>query len=44
MYRAAMRCIISELARQERLIVVESLSWLRLKLKSLVQHFGSVRY
>lgn len=36
MYRAAMRCIISELARQERLVVVESFDIEAPKTKALV--------
>lgn len=37
MYRAAMRCILSELARQERLVVVESFDVDSPKTKVLVQ-------
>lgn len=37
MYRAAMRCIFSELARQERLIVVEAFDLALPKTKELVQ-------
>lgn len=37
MYRAALRCILSELTRQERLIVVESFDVDSPKTKSLVQ-------
>lgn len=37
MYRAAMRCILSELARQERLIVVEAFDLELPKTKELVQ-------
>ncbi len=37
MYRAALRCILSELARQERLVVVESFDIEAPKTKSLVQ-------
>jgi len=37
MYRAAMRCIVSELARADRLIVVESFELEAPKTKSLVQ-------
>ncbi len=40
MYRAAMRCILSELARQERLVVVESIELEAPKTKSLVQHLA----
>ncbi len=37
MYRAALRCIVSELARQERLVVLESLELSAPKTKELVQ-------
>lgn len=37
MYRAALRCILSELARQERLVVVESFDIEAPKTKGLVQ-------
>ena len=37
MYRAAMRCILSELVRSERLMVVESFELDAPKTKSLVQ-------
>ncbi|SMF44680.1 LSU ribosomal protein L4P [Alteromonadaceae bacterium Bs31] len=37
MYRAALRCILSELARQERLVVVEEFDVEAPKTKSLVQ-------
>lgn len=37
MYRAALRCILSELARQERLVVVEEFALDAPKTKSLVQ-------
>ena len=37
MYRAALRCILSELARQERLIIVESFDIEAPKTKQLVQ-------
>jgi len=37
MYRAAMRCIVSELARQERLVVLESIELSAPKTKELVQ-------
>jgi large subunit ribosomal protein L4 len=40
MYRAAMRCIVSELVRQERLVVVESISLEAPKTKVLVQHLA----
>ena len=40
MYRAAMRCIVSELARQERLLVVESIDLEAPKTKSLVHHLA----
>jgi large subunit ribosomal protein L4 len=40
MYRAAMRTIMSELARQERLIVVESLDLEAPKTKLLVKHLS----
>ena len=40
MYRAALRSIISELARQDRLIVVESLDLEAPKTKLLVQQLG----
>lgn len=37
MYRAALRCILSELARQERLVIVEEFALDAPKTKSLVQ-------
>ncbi len=37
MYRAALRCIVSELARQERLVVLEALELSAPKTKELVQ-------
>ena len=37
MYRAAMRCILSELARQERLVVVEGFALEAPKTKSLIE-------
>lgn len=37
MYRAAMRCIVSELARQERLVVLEAMELSAPKTKELVQ-------
>lgn len=37
MYRAAMRCIVSELARQDRLVVVEDFAVDQPKTKALVQ-------
>ena len=40
MYRAALRCIFSELARQERLVVVESFELDAPKTKGLVQLLG----
>lgn len=40
MYRAAMRCIVSELARQERLLVVEKIGLEAPKTKSLVQYLA----
>ena len=40
MYRAALRSILSELARQERLIVVESLEVEAPKTKLLVKQLG----
>lgn len=40
MYRAAMRCILSELNRQERLVVVESFDVDQPKTKVLVQKLG----
>jgi large subunit ribosomal protein L4 len=40
MYRAAMRCIMSELARQERLVVVESVELETPKTKALVQYLA----
>jgi large subunit ribosomal protein L4 len=40
MYRAALRTIMSELARQERLVVVESLDLAEPKTKLLVQELG----
>jgi large subunit ribosomal protein L4 len=40
MYRAAMRCIVSELARQERLLVVEKIGLEAPKTKSLVQYLS----
>ncbi len=36
MYRAAMRCIVSELVRQDRLVVIENLSIENIKTKELV--------
>lgn len=42
MYRAAMRAIFSELARQERLVVVESFVVDSLKTKSLVEKLGAL--
>lgn len=40
MYRAALRCIVSELARQDRLMVVEGVELDAPKTKSLVQHLA----
>jgi len=40
MYRAALRTIMSELARQERLVVVESLDLERPKTKLLLEQLG----
>lgn len=40
MYRAAMRSILSELARQDRLVVVESLDLEAPKTKLLAKHLG----
>lgn len=40
MYRAAMRCILSELARQERLLVVENIELDAPKTKGLVQYLA----
>lgn len=40
MYRAALRCIFSELARQERLVVVESFDLAEPKTKGLVHLLG----
>lgn len=40
MYRAALRCILSELNRQERLVVVESFDLEEPKTKALVQKLG----
>ncbi|WP_461522064.1 50S ribosomal protein L4 [Porticoccus sp.] len=40
MYRAALRSILSELARQERLVVVESFELEAPKTKSLIQKLG----
>ncbi len=40
MYRAALRCILSELNRQERLVVVESFDLTGPKTKELVQKLG----
>ena len=40
MYRAALRSIMSELARQDRLVVVESLDVEEPKTKLLVQAAG----
>ena len=40
MYRAAMQSIMSELARQDRLVVVESLDLAEPKTKLLVKHLG----
>jgi large subunit ribosomal protein L4 len=37
MYQGALRCILSELIRQERLIVVESLQWDTYKTRSLTE-------
>lgn len=42
MYRAALRSILSELARQERLIVVESFDMDAPKTKALVQKLGGL--
>ncbi|MFL0809945.1 MAG: 50S ribosomal protein L4 [Agarilytica sp.] len=41
MYRAALRCIVSELARQERLVVVEGFDVDAPKTKNLVQALAS---
>ena len=43
MYRAALRTIMSELARQDRLMVVESLDLEQPKTKLLVKQLGRVR-
>lgn len=40
MYRAALRCIVSELARQDRLVVLESLELSAPKTKELVQNLA----
>lgn len=40
MYRAAMRCIVSELVRQERLVVIESIELEAPKTKALVQYLA----
>jgi large subunit ribosomal protein L4 len=40
MYRAAMRCILSELARQDRLMVVESIELEAPKTKSLIGYLA----
>jgi len=40
MYRAAMRCILSELARQDRLVVVESIALDKPKTKVLVNYLA----
>jgi len=40
MYRAAMRCILSELARQDRLTVVEGVELDAPKTKGLIQHLA----
>lgn len=40
MYRSAMRCILSELARQDRLLVVESIELDAPKTKGLIQHLA----
>ena len=40
MYRAAMQCIVSELVRQERLVVVESVELEAPKTKALVQYLA----
>jgi len=40
MYRAAMRCILSELARQDRLVVVESIALDEPKTKGLVNYLA----
>jgi len=42
MYRGALRCIISELIRQERLVVVESLAVESPKTKALLGHLKSL--
>lgn len=41
MYRAALRCIVSELARQERLVIVEEFALETPKTKGLVQKLAS---
>lgn len=40
MYRAAMRCILSELARQDRLMVVESIEFDEPKTKGLINYLA----
>jgi large subunit ribosomal protein L4 len=40
MYRSAMRCILSELARQDRLLVIESIELDEPKTKGLVQYLA----
>lgn len=42
MYRAAMRCILSELARQDRLVVVESFELEQPKTKLLVEQLSGL--
>lgn len=42
MYRAALRCIVSELARNERLVVLESIELSAPKTKELVQLLGQL--
>jgi large subunit ribosomal protein L4 len=40
MYRTAMRCILSELARQDRIVVVEAIDLEAPKTKALIQHLA----
>lgn len=42
MYRGAMRCILSELVRQERLVLVEGLTLPEAKTKALVSHLSAL--
>lgn len=42
MYRAAMRCILSELVRQDRLVVTDAISLAEPKTKLLLEHLQSL--